>query len=300
MSKVHIEDTSFSSIIETVDSKTVTRSLNVTGLSGSPTSILDTASKLPGVPKVCDAHPTIAGLVAVEVKTKPIGGNDASIVVRYEQPGTVGAIGGSTIEETGGFVERVRTNTDFKGELIQVSFDQDTQSGEVTIDVPRHSLRVTRRESSSPANAARFYVGKVNLGPFRGGGQRTWLMTSINGTTSDGGKTYIVTYEMFYNPDRWDASVGYRGADGRVPIGAKINRVKMYSETNFSALGINNIGSVVGGTISCESARDLGGGVLGAQPSAPGGNTPPGGIGDLNIPGPSGGKGGVGGPTVPF
>ena len=118
------------------------------------------------------------------------------------------------------------------------------QGADVELSIPQLVLTETRKESSTPANTARAFVGKVNQFACFGGAARTWLCTRIEGTTNDRGASYEVTYEFQYNEQTWDAVVVFRDPNTQRPVdspeeGEGIKTVQVYSVANFAALGLS-------------------------------------------------------------
>jgi len=86
---------------------------------------------------------------------------------------------------------------------------QPDQVGEVDIQVPETVVMFERKEATSPLSKANTYSGKVNTSSLGSYGQRTLLCLGIDGTSNDGGRSWIVTYRFQYRPDTWDATIVY-------------------------------------------------------------------------------------------
>jgi hypothetical protein len=200
-----------------------TRVFRVEGVgAGDPSMRHYLAMSASGIPRRLEQHPTlgIARFRVKEISVAPEGGNSADamrVTVRYDNyvssSGSADQdVGDPAQIETFGTLEQTVTNQDKDGKLLRIP----VTIGEVTKDTtpevhymaPRFGLRITRRESRSPesvSNDAATYVGAVNISTFKGRPARTWLCGPIVARSDDGDATSIVTYELFYNPDTWDA-----------------------------------------------------------------------------------------------
>lgn len=142
--------------------------------------------------------------------------------------------------EVFGTLETVRTNTDKDGNKIVVTVPAGQAGKDITplvdVQLPRFGFRVTRVEASRPDNAARRFVGKVNSTPFAGQPAGEWLMGPIRGRSDDGGDTYRVTYDLFYNPEDWTSKLRWEDGDGRFYDPVVV--VEMYNGENFNDLGL--------------------------------------------------------------
>jgi len=248
---------------ETQDGYEVVRVAWVEELSGRADERLYNAVRAAGVPRYGDPHPSIPHLRVVQRSAAFEGGNDRVVVtLTYRVPQANEAPPsdptGNTqpgIVRVGSTIQGAITQKDVYGEAIMVRhvFPDDheefpgrdiTQGADVELSIPQLVLTETRRESATPANTARAYVGKVNQFACFGGAARTWLCTRIEGTTNDRGASYEVTYEFQYNEQTWDAVVVFRDPNTQRPVdepvdGEGIKTVQVYSVANFAALGLS-------------------------------------------------------------
>jgi hypothetical protein len=86
---------------------------------------------------------------------------------------------------------------------------QPAQLGEVDIQVPETVIMFERKEGASPLSKSRLNSGKVNSTALGVYGARTLLCLGIDGTSTDGGTSWVVTYRFQYRPETWDATVVY-------------------------------------------------------------------------------------------
>jgi len=86
---------------------------------------------------------------------------------------------------------------------------QPDQVGEVDIQVPETVIMFERKENTSPLAKSTGYTGLVNSGAIGSYGMRTLLCLGIDGTSPDGGLSWLVTYRFQYRPDTWDATIVY-------------------------------------------------------------------------------------------
>ena len=250
---------------ETQDGYEVVRVAWVDSLSGRADERLYNAVRAAGVPRYGDPHPSIPNLRVVQRSAAFEGGNDRVVVtLTYRVPqaneGPPSDPTGNTqpgIVRVGSTVQGGTTQKDVNGNAITVRhvFPADhedpefagriiTQGADVELSIPQLVLTETRKETGTPANTARVYVGKVNQFACFGGAARTWLCTRIEGTTNDGGVTYEVTYEFQYAEQTWDAVVVFRNPNTQRPVdapeeGEGIKTVQVYRVANFAALGLS-------------------------------------------------------------
>jgi len=219
----------------------------VAGLSGSAADRLRQAMECQGVPRVGDAHPTIAGLHVSAVDAEPDGATGAKLTIHY-RPRPAGAAGSASIE-VGSSLLQVTARTDREGNPITVAHsptgkpaDLQTQSAAVAMLVPQITLRFMRIEQAAPTAKAQRFVGTVNRSAVFDGAAGTWLCTGITGRSSDGGRTFEVCHAFQHKADGWQPTASFVDPrTNRVPVDAKqgvgVRTVKVYREMEFRELG---------------------------------------------------------------
>lgn len=247
------------SLSETQDGYEEIRVAWVDSLSGRADQRLYNAVRAAGVPRFGDPHPSIPNLRVVQRSAAFEGGNDRVVVtLTYRVPQAnegppsdpAGGAAQAGIVRVGSTVQGGTTQRDVFGDPIivrhklQGSSEYTPQGADVELSIPQLVLTETRKESGTPANTARAFVGRVNQFACFGGAARTWLCTRIEGTTNDRGASYEVTYEFQYNEQTWDATVVFRDPETGRPVdepeeGEGIKTVQVYSVANFAALGLS-------------------------------------------------------------
>jgi hypothetical protein len=237
--------TLYSDIIEgsglehTADGFKVTRIFILDGCTGGPDAVLYQAISSPFVPPRGQFHPTIPGLALSTRRCAPIQNSPSQCMVTlvYEQINwrliaDESKPGECTI---GGTVQSISTNVDYFGNPIVVfynSVDPTTnattvkyQSGTINVNMPQLICRMSRKEPQNPLQKAKQFLNKFNSAPFLGDDPQMWLCTRIEGTTQDGGETFLVNYEFQLNPGGWLATAVYQDPTngGQVPADADIN-----------------------------------------------------------------------------
>lgn len=257
------------SLSEDADGYEATRVYLVTELGGAAHNRLYLAGQTNGLPRFGDPHPSIPRLRCVQRAITLAKGSDnnAQVTLTYrvpkaqETPAGGGGSGGAPapgVVRIGSTVQSKITQKDKSGNAITVThkfpntkaIDEEfrgltkTQGVDVDIQAPNLVLSETRNEARSPAALARAYVGTVNQFAIWGGAARTYLCTRIDGQTSDGGKTFEVSYEFQYEVQTWDAPVVFRDPKTQRPVdnlvaGEGLKIVRVYAEANFALLGLS-------------------------------------------------------------
>lgn len=181
-----------------------------------PTGVsqLYVAINTPGVPGMFEVHPTITNIICLERTARAIDTGIIEVTCTYgiPDPQSGAAPPGDTISspiqfQVGTSVQQVQTNKALDGAgnptiIMKVGYTKDgelkEQGGLVEKLVPKTSYSAVRTEDISPLSKSRTYVGKLNLTPLFGDPVGSWMCTGINGVSSDGGNTYVVTYEFQY------------------------------------------------------------------------------------------------------
>lgn len=114
------------------------------------------------------------------------------------------------IIQIGSSVSAGKTQKDNTGTQIVVTLTgQPDQVGDVDIQIPETVISFERREAASPLTKSSTYGGRVNSTSVTGFAARTLLCLGIDGNSSDGGITWVVTYRFQYKVETWDAGIVY-------------------------------------------------------------------------------------------
>lgn len=206
------------------DGITAVRAFRVDALDGDRFTRAASVLELGGIPRYGEPHPTIPGILCLNVEVEMSDVRQALVTCTYRRPtprdapddGGGDDPGATSALEIGATVQTAKTNLDANGNLMIVSYVPSSgpviarsQGGTVDIQIPSPVLSVSRRETVAPWLDALKYVGRTNRFRWNRGEERTWLCTSIRGTTDDGGVTYQTAREFAYKEETWDATVVY-------------------------------------------------------------------------------------------
>ena len=149
----------------------------------------------------------------------------------------------------GGSTRAVYVDDVFRGGIVtlantskkDVRLLEVTQVGTVQAWEPQTTVRLRRRERRSPGDKSKAFVGRLNYSPIFGDGKRTWLCTELSGTSSDGGRTYAVTYGFQRLGDTADPTIVYHDPETNGPVyapkwGHGIKRVEALPDAEFRNL----------------------------------------------------------------
>lgn len=222
------------------------RIAGVSGLHSAAPQRLHEALTAPGMPRIGEPHPTIAGLHVASLAARPNGPGAALVTISYHsRPPQHNAE-----VEVGSTVTQITTDADRAGQRVVVAHsatgdeaDLRTQGVRLTMLAPQTTLRFTRAEDASPLAKARQYVGRINATAVFDSAPGTWLCTAITGRSLDGA-AYEVTYAFHYDANGWQPVATYLDPQTNRPppnliehIGFK--RVRLYREAEFNELGLN-------------------------------------------------------------
>lgn len=251
------------------DGYKITRTAIVTGLSGAAAQLIFNAINNSGIPLLGDSHPFIPDIVVTSRSAEQIDRGSARVTINYSQPDAladpvpdeefaqISVSGGLVSEETtkDNSGKDIGTNV-WNGKVTPVTDNLGTITGfnariefvqqSVTYSIPRPTLRFQRKESINPVLRSLDFVGTVNSFGIWNGAARTWLCTGIDGSSSDGGVTYDVTYEFTFNLNTWDIGVRPQRQDGTYPIESTAKPgedfeeqfFSVYDEVDFGRLGL--------------------------------------------------------------
>ena len=235
--EVHAEVIEESSLRETENGYELDVAYRVEGIE-APTLDEMKYLALQEVPSRGEPHPTlpISGLVVRSREAAAESNDLVSVTLQYrtQAADTQPQLGDDPQIEVGGRVTQTQTNVDKDGNKLLVSFSGDSDHlsiaetvATVALQVPVFTLRITRRETQSPASKAATYVGRVNSVEWYGQPAHQWLCEAIVGRSDDGGDTYIVNHEFGYNEGEsgngWAAHVFAKDPEtGEIPGGVSL------------------------------------------------------------------------------
>lgn len=213
------------------------------------------------IPQLYDAYSDTGGtgefsaIYALDISCEPISDqpNIFLVTVNYGRPDPEQKIPGTasadSLLQVGSSVSSSKTQVDKDGTQLAVALTgQDTQVGEADIQVPETVLLFERKESTNPAANSLTYTGAVNSVALGSGDYaiRTLLCLGIEGSSTDDGETWQVTYRFQYRSNTWDATLIYidpetdrphddvdiAGADG-------VTTARIYREADFTSLDLD-------------------------------------------------------------
>ncbi|MAX26877.1 MAG: hypothetical protein CMJ19_20480 [Phycisphaeraceae bacterium] len=244
MIKLKIDRTEGALLRHTATGLEAQRQAYVTGITH-----LQQALDHPDLPRIGQAHPDIHTLVVRTITAQPDGPNAAVITITYHNPSGQGDQPKVSI---GTALSQERTETDLTGNRITVAYSQSgddadmvTQGARVTVLRPQTEISFTRLQTTHPASTSRQYAGTVNRTTIFEGEPGTWLCTSIDGDSEDGGVTFLVTYRFQYNAQGWQPTVSYTNPKTNRPPadlvnGVGIKQVNLYRQEEFKNLGLGS------------------------------------------------------------
>jgi len=253
----------------------VIRIARVAGLSdraGSVSDRLRDAIASPGVPRLGDRHPTVAGLAVVAIDAEAESPDVARVSIRYglrsstSSPAAVTSHDASAIHITqlAATMQHDITSRDHVGRLLTVTHTQGetttTQIAQPRVSRPTPTLRLTRTVSQSVVSLAMQYVGSVNRHACKhGGAPGTWLCLAVEATTpADAGditrannRTANVTrrceqravFVFAYRASGWAEEITWRDPMTGLPPGdlvANVGRrtVAVHPQSDFRPVGL--------------------------------------------------------------
>lgn len=231
-----------STLTATISGKRIVENWRHTDVTGSTPTI----KKLAAEARTPAPGSKLAGtnLILREKFVEPQSMTTFTSRLTYETPsgGTIPPekVGDPPKIEVFGTLERTTTNEDKNGARIVVPVPAGQvgveSTPEVAIQLPRYGLRYIQREAVNPSNKAATYVGRVNSSTFLGKPAKTWLCGPIRGRSDDGGMTYVVTYELYYNPATWATRLFWEDDNGGTHD--PVVSVDIYKEANLNGLGL--------------------------------------------------------------
>jgi len=251
-----------------------TRVFLVTGVAGNTNGERAySALQASGIPLMFDGHPFIPfiGVQSRDVKMVEGSPSVARITIKYGFPSATGQIllvPGLDPEdaqvETGTALISVETNkqlVDNDGDFsIQIprtilvtggagGQEPETiyQPASVQAFKPEPSVRYTRREPITLQDLmakSRVFVGTINQNPAFGDAAHYWMCMRLDGSSSDGGQTYVVTYEFVHNDESWNPDVIWTDENtgqplaGATPGNGLLENVRIFKDKVFQELNL--------------------------------------------------------------
>lgn len=237
----------------------------VTGLVGANSQREYEAINL--CPAINSGHPTIPGITLAERSGIAEGFDKVRVNLIYRTPsvdfsgGTGPAVGDPAQIEVGATLQSITTQKDVAGVDLNLVYtitadDLKTHPGinyavgatvpfvaTASIQAPQVFVRYRRRETVSPAENAKLYVGKINSVSVFGDAPKMWLCTQLLGRSTDAGATYMVDYEFqrAYDANGWDVTLRaeFQGTPMSSPVvGTNIKDFTVYPQADFNALAL--------------------------------------------------------------
>lgn len=250
MPTVHADIIDGPSLQITEDGYEVTRTFIVEGLSGNAHQRLYNATRVSGIPKRGDAHPSVPGIRCDTISASPEQRDTkVRIVATYRTLDADSSIEGANDIEVRTSLTTKETDRDKDDVQMRVvhNLEQYDENGnrlrdKTIVQIPTASVqkplvvyRVTRKEKAPPVRTALRYVGATGRWA---GGLATWLCTGITASSGDGGGTYDVSYEFTHDPAGWKFEATVYDENGQVYPGATVKEFDVYPGANFSELNV--------------------------------------------------------------
>jgi len=193
-------------------------------VAGSDDFILPIAMGASGIPRIGDLYPGMTDLPVRQVSAAMVAGSNRTVVVTVEW-GQLSESGGGDVDdpndpeqpatiEISSTVQSGTTMYDGEGKALWLSqnFDWDDDGNqiinkrfsewkEVEIQRPMHVVKFAKLRNQSPGDIAVRYVGHVNSTVIFGDQPGMWLCTRLDGSSDDGGLTYMTHYEFQRAPE---------------------------------------------------------------------------------------------------
>lgn len=236
----------------------VTSIVTISGFDGNPTTVIADAVNFPGLPDLGEPHPRDPSSKVVRKQAEPIGRGQFRVTVDYAQEGEEPVDTFKPITQIGSTLITARTSEHFsvpndntRKETIKIK-DEDpnerykfiTNTGEVDVQTPNLLMRFIKKEKNNPFSKAFKFTGSINSKPIFGVLSRT-LLCKIDYEREGSEGDWLVTYEMQFRPETWDAtlfvvdpSTGQIVENAR-PNGNRDRPFRVYRELDFTQLGIN-------------------------------------------------------------
>ena len=243
---------------------TASRAFLVTGVDGSASARMYNAINATGIPQAGESHPVLTALQCTSRNVESANGDNTQFkvtckytIVNYPEDdkaqvsvGSVTQADQTTYDVTGAEIKVGPFN--YNEGNVQITMVE--QAGVVTRMYPQRTVTFQRRltDMAQLVRENATYVGKINSSDFNidpnAGAYipaNEALCTKIQGQSTDGGRTFSVTYEFQVgNEFGWKAMVCYIDPETNLPhkkateanIGKK--KIDLYKTANFNQLGL--------------------------------------------------------------
>lgn len=146
----------------------------------------------------------------------------------------------------GSSVTQGETQVDKDGNQLVITLSgKPDQTGTMQVQIPQLVFEFQRRESESPYSKALDNVGRVNSGTVGSMAARTLICLGIDGSSTDNGITWVVTYRFQYNPQTWDGfavyidpETGMVDTDVVIATSTGVLTAQLYDTASFTDLGL--------------------------------------------------------------
>jgi hypothetical protein len=156
----------------------------------------------------------------------------------------LGKVGGNSITTEYEYPSDYGGDNPTEAQQQKIDAGELTQGGTVTVLKPEPTRVYTVRQDIDPLVQAAIYTGTVNNILWWGGLPRTWLCSSITGTSDNAGvsvelpQTWVNRYEFQYRVDGWDPEIIYSDDLTGEPVpdpvdDVGIKKVESYFTTDF-------------------------------------------------------------------
>ena len=213
MSQVTIDRIEDGSVRRTTQGWSIQRSAYVSGLTGSPSSILPRALTAPQMPQEGDPHPNVPAAKVTGHYAVGAGGGEAIVYITYESPaGVPPPTGGGqpTFVVTDDTSTRTTQTQMVGGKPLRVAWQAagdpgggDSIPDTLTIGVEEQVQDVTLWGvvSNVDVRSLRKFVGRVNANTWEDEPAGRWLFRRLTSETQDRGRTYAVTAVVSRAPE---------------------------------------------------------------------------------------------------
>lgn len=241
---------------------TGSRAFLVSGVDGNASARLYNALNATGIPQIGEAHPVVTSLTCTSRSVEPANGDNTQFKVSCKYTVVNLPSDEQAQVSVGSVVQADQTTNDVNGNEIKVgpfNYQQGNiqvtmveQAGVVSRMYPQRTVTFQRRltDMARLVRENQTYVGKINSTSFNidpnGNASipaKEALCTKIQGQSSDGGRSFMVTYEFQVgNEYGWQAMVCYINPETNLPhkeateANQGKKRVDLYKTADFNAL----------------------------------------------------------------
>lgn len=170
-----------------------------------------------GCPQIGSVHPANPDAILRRIQIVAFTREDVRAIFQYRDAWSVANLSvGATLNED-------QTNIDRADNLLEVEYtypedykldpslagETIKQGGLVSKGIPSHTRVYVLKSTINPESLSEAFVGKCNLGVWKGSPQYTWRCEAITGDSADGGITWTTT--MIFQYKRGDPIAGSPG-----------------------------------------------------------------------------------------